>query len=67
MHDYSSFAWAGAEQAIDEFFSGKPESVILIPDNPVRLLCGSLKREVEIAEVRAWHLSVALQVFHEPS
>lgn len=32
IHDYSSFYWDGAEKAVDEFFSNKPEKVLLIPD-----------------------------------
>jgi Macrocin-O-methyltransferase (TylF) len=32
MHDYSSLYWAGAEQAIDEFFADLPEKPIPIPD-----------------------------------
>jgi hypothetical protein len=32
MHDYSSLRWKGAEKAIDDFFSDKPEFVIPIPD-----------------------------------
>lgn len=32
LHDYSSYAWDGAERAVDEFFADKPESVVLIPD-----------------------------------
>jgi O-methyltransferase len=31
-HDYSSLYWAGAEQAIDEFFADLPEKPIPIPD-----------------------------------
>jgi O-methyltransferase len=37
MHDYNSLYWDGAEQAIDSFFSDKPESIIPLPD-----LCGSV-------------------------
>ena len=36
MHDYSSLHWDGAEKAVDDFFAGKPESVIPLPD-----FCGS--------------------------
>jgi hypothetical protein len=32
MHDYSSLHWPGVERAVDEFFSDKPERLILIPD-----------------------------------
>lgn len=32
MHDYSSLHWDGAERAIDEFFSTKPESVVPVAD-----------------------------------
>jgi hypothetical protein len=32
VHDYSSPSWAGAERAVDEFFAGKPESVLPLPD-----------------------------------
>lgn len=32
IHDYASLYWPGAEQAVDEFFADKPESVILMPD-----------------------------------
>jgi len=32
LHDYSSLHWDGAERAVDEFFSGKPEKVVPIPD-----------------------------------
>lgn len=32
VHDYSSLAWDGAERAVDEFFSDKPESLIGLPD-----------------------------------
>lgn len=32
MHDYSNPHWAGAKQAVDEFCSTIPESVILLPD-----------------------------------
>ena len=32
MHDYSNSFWDGAEKAIDEFFSDKPEKLIPIPD-----------------------------------
>jgi Macrocin-O-methyltransferase (TylF) len=33
MHDYSSLHWDGAEQAVDEFFLDKPESVVPVPDS----------------------------------
>ena len=32
MHDYSSGSWDGAESAVDEFFTGKPEHIIPLPD-----------------------------------
>jgi hypothetical protein len=32
LHDYSSLSWSGAERAIDEFFSGRTESVTPMPD-----------------------------------
>jgi hypothetical protein len=32
VHDYSGLGWPGAERAIDEFFSDKPESTIPLPD-----------------------------------
>jgi hypothetical protein len=33
MHDYSSLSWErGPERAVDEFFAGKPEKIIPIPD-----------------------------------
>ncbi len=32
MHDYSSLQWDGAEKAVDEFFAGKPEKLVPIPD-----------------------------------
>lgn len=32
VHDYASLAWAGAEQAVDEFFSDKPEAIIPLTD-----------------------------------
>lgn len=32
IHDYSSLWWPGAEQAVDEFFADKPESVVPMPD-----------------------------------
>jgi O-methyltransferase len=32
IHDYASLWWPGAEQAVDEFFADKPESVVLLPD-----------------------------------
>ena len=32
MHDYSSLHWDGAERAVDEFFSRRPESVVPVPD-----------------------------------
>jgi len=32
MHDYAGLYWNGAEKAIDEFFSDKPERLIPIPD-----------------------------------
>jgi len=32
MHDHSSLHWLGGKQAIDNFFSDKPESIIPIPD-----------------------------------
>lgn len=32
IHDYNSLFWDGAENAVDEFFSDKPESVIPVPD-----------------------------------
>jgi hypothetical protein len=31
-HDYSSLHWKGAEKAVDEFFSGRPECPIPMPD-----------------------------------
>jgi Macrocin-O-methyltransferase (TylF) len=33
VHDYSSLHWNGAEKAVDEFFSDKPEAVIALPDS----------------------------------
>jgi Macrocin-O-methyltransferase (TylF) len=32
IHDYGSFAWNGAENAVDEFFADKPEAVIPLTD-----------------------------------
>jgi O-methyltransferase len=32
MHDYLSLHWAGAEKAVDEFFTDKAEAIIPIPD-----------------------------------
>jgi len=32
MHDYMSLFWRGIEQAVDEFFAGKPERLVCIPD-----------------------------------
>ena len=32
IHDYSSGAWPGVKQAVDEFLKDKPESLIRIPD-----------------------------------
>jgi len=32
IHDYASLWWPGAEQAVDEFFADKPESVVPMPD-----------------------------------
>lgn len=32
MHDYSSRSWQGAEAAVDQFFAGKPEKIIPVPD-----------------------------------
>jgi O-methyltransferase len=32
MHDYANAHWKGAEKAVDEFLTGKPEKVIPIPD-----------------------------------
>lgn len=32
LHDYSSGHWPGCTQAIDEFFAGKPERPVLLPD-----------------------------------
>lgn len=32
VHDYSNLAWPGAERAVDEFFSDKPEPVVPLPD-----------------------------------
>lgn len=32
IHDYSSLYWRGAEKAVDEFFSDKPEFLIPMPD-----------------------------------
>jgi Macrocin-O-methyltransferase (TylF) len=32
IHDYASLAWRGAEQAVDEFFSDKPEAIIPLTD-----------------------------------
>jgi O-methyltransferase len=36
MHDYGSLYWDGAEKAVDDFFVGKAEGVIPLPDR-----CGS--------------------------
>ena len=32
MHDYTSLFWPGAKSAIDDFFKGKPEFLIPVPD-----------------------------------
>ena len=32
IHDYASGYWPGVKKAVDKFFSGKPESLIYIPD-----------------------------------
>jgi hypothetical protein len=32
LHDYSSGHWSGCARAVDEFFSGKPERPVLLPD-----------------------------------
>ena len=33
VHDYSSLHWDGAERAVHEFFAGKAESVVPMPDS----------------------------------
>jgi hypothetical protein len=33
VHDYSSLHWDGAERAVHEFFTNKPESVVPLPDS----------------------------------
>jgi hypothetical protein len=33
VHDYSSLHWNGAETAVDQFFAGRPEAVVPLPDN----------------------------------
>lgn len=33
IHDYSSLHWSGAEKAVDEFFSDKPESIMPVTDS----------------------------------
>ena len=37
IHDYHSLYWDGLEQAVDEFFADKPESLVPVPD-----ACGSV-------------------------
>ncbi|WP_322006057.1 TylF/MycF/NovP-related O-methyltransferase [Paraburkholderia tropica] len=37
MHDYNSLYWDGAELAVDNFFSDKPEGIVPLPD-----FCGSV-------------------------
>ncbi len=32
VHDYSSLHWNGAESAVDQFFAGKAEAVVPLPD-----------------------------------
>ena len=32
LHDYASGRWPGGTKAIDDFFEGKPEALVLIPD-----------------------------------
>lgn len=32
IHDYSSGAWGGAKQAVDEFWARIPERIVLLPD-----------------------------------
>jgi O-methyltransferase len=32
MHDYTTLYWEGVEKAVEEFFAGKAESIIPIPD-----------------------------------
>jgi hypothetical protein len=32
LHDYANASWRGAEKAIDEFLSDKPEKIVPIPD-----------------------------------
>ena len=32
LHDYSSGAWPGVKQAVDEFLQDKPETLVYIPD-----------------------------------
>jgi hypothetical protein len=32
VHDYSSLAWSGAEQAVDDFFADKPEAIVPLTD-----------------------------------
>ena len=32
VHDYSSGAWPGIKQAVDEFLLNKPETLVRIPD-----------------------------------
>jgi len=36
MHDYLSLHWRGIEQAIDEFFTGKPERLVCVPTSRAR-------------------------------
>lgn len=43
MHDYSSLHWNGAEQAVDEFFADKPESIVPIPDGAGTVVVRKLK------------------------
>lgn len=43
FHDYSSHAWPGVTQAVDEFFKDKPESLVLLPDKSGTALIRKMK------------------------
>jgi ADP-heptose:LPS heptosyltransferase len=47
MHDYASLHWDGAERAIDEFFSGKPESIVPVADGSGTVIVRKAKRADE--------------------
>jgi hypothetical protein len=62
VHDYSSLAWDGAERAVDEFFSDKPECLIPLTDGAGSVV---IRKAREPAANPGWLAQKRMELFSD--